>query len=63
MLYIIRSTAETFHLGMTLSTTIILPALCVIGTNTSQWIKVFAQNRFVLNTGTCTMNIQVLKTP
>jgi hypothetical protein len=50
MLYIVRSTAETFHLGMTLSTTIILPALCVIGTNTSQWIKVFAQNRFVLNT-------------
>jgi hypothetical protein len=40
MLYIIRSTAETFHLGMTLSTTIILPALCVIGTNTSQWRNV-----------------------
>lgn len=40
----LESTAETFHLGMTLSTTVILPALCVIGTNTSQWIKVFAQN-------------------
>ncbi|XP_052106792.1 phosphatidylinositol-glycan biosynthesis class F protein-like [Mytilus californianus] len=40
----LESSAETFHFGMTMSATVVLPALCVMGTSTVQWIRIFAQN-------------------
>ena len=35
---------------MIATATVTLPVLCVMGTNTSQWIRVFVQNRLVMDT-------------
>ncbi|XP_060070612.1 phosphatidylinositol-glycan biosynthesis class F protein-like [Ylistrum balloti] len=40
----ITSVAETFHFALLLTTTTVLPSLCVLGINFSTWVRVYAQN-------------------